>query len=85
MLEMGAMMYIILGAATGIKAALWLYCVALRKQSDSMMALAEDHRNDMYASVTATPTRPVLTRTTLFPCCQFAICKRAVCTAAFRA
>lgn len=38
---MGLMMYSILGAAVGLKILLYLYCVALKSRSDSMLALAE--------------------------------------------
>ena len=47
------MMYAILGAATAVKILLWLYCVALQHKSDSVMALAEDHRNDILSNATA--------------------------------
>ncbi len=40
-LEMGLLMYLILGAAVGLKIVLYLYCVALKGRSDSMLALAE--------------------------------------------
>ena len=40
-LDMGLLMYSILGAAVGLKIFLYLYCVALRGRSDSMLALAE--------------------------------------------
>ena len=52
-LDMGLLMYIILGSATAIKVALWLYCVRLQSKSDSVMALAEDHRNDILSNSTA--------------------------------
>ena len=45
--------YIILGAATAAKVLLLGYCWALRKQSDSMMALAEDHSNDIVSNLGA--------------------------------
>ena len=40
-LEIGLLLYCILGAAVGLKIFLYLYCVALKGKSDSMMALAE--------------------------------------------
>lgn len=50
---MTAMLYIILGVAAGLKVMLYAYCVALQKQSESMLALAEDHRNDIMSNVVA--------------------------------
>lgn len=52
-LDMGLVMYLILGAATGTKIVLWFYCVALQHKSDSMLALAEDHRNDILSNMSA--------------------------------
>ncbi|KAK9868820.1 hypothetical protein WJX84_006295 [Apatococcus fuscideae] len=37
----------------GLKVVLYLYCVALKGRSDSMLALAEDHLNDIMSNVTA--------------------------------
>ena len=50
---MTLLLYIILGVAAGLKVLLYLYCVALQKQSESMLALAEDHRNDIMSNVVA--------------------------------
>lgn len=50
------MLYVILGVAAGLKVILYLYCVALQKQSESMLALAEDHRNDIMSNVVAIMT-----------------------------
>lgn len=50
---MTLMLYIILGVAAGLKVILYVYCVALQKQSESMLALAEDHRNDIMSNVVA--------------------------------
>lgn len=52
-LDMTWLLYIILGVAAGLKVLLYLYCVALQKQSESMLALAEDHRNDIMSNVVA--------------------------------
>ncbi|CAK0784774.1 hypothetical protein CVIRNUC_007978 [Coccomyxa viridis] len=52
-LQMTVLMYIILGSATGIKILLFIYCYALKTQSDSMLALAEDHRNDIVSNLGA--------------------------------
>ena len=52
-LDMTTMLYIILGVAAGLKVLLYIYCVALQKQSESMLALAEDHRNDIMSNVVA--------------------------------
>ncbi len=43
-LDMDMVMYSILGAAVGLKVVLYLYCVALKGRSDSMLALAEVRR-----------------------------------------
>ena len=43
-LEFGVLMYVVLGSATLIKVPLYLYCLALKDISASMIALAEDHR-----------------------------------------
>ena len=50
---MGIIMYVILGSATGLKVVLYILCAALRHGSDSMMALAEDHRNDIISNAAA--------------------------------
>ena len=52
-LDMSVLLYIILGVAAGLKVLLYGYCVALQKQSESMLALAEDHRNDIMSNVVA--------------------------------
>ena len=43
----------ILGAATAVKVVLFIYCFALKGQSDSMLALAEDHSNDIVSNLGA--------------------------------
>ncbi len=45
--------YIILGVATAAKVVLFAYCFSLKGQSDSMMALAEDHSNDIISNLGA--------------------------------
>mmetsp|Transcript_23683 Transcript_23683/g.42094 ORF Transcript_23683/g.42094 Transcript_23683/m.42094 type:complete len:475 (-) Transcript_23683:80-1504(-) len=55
-LEFGALMYIILGATTALKIPLYFYCCLLEGSSASMGALAEDHRNDVLANMTALVT-----------------------------
>ena len=52
-LSLDAVTYGILGASTAIKVALLAYCWALRDQSDSIMALAEDHSNDVVSNLGA--------------------------------
>ncbi|CAL8462983.1 g2517 [Coccomyxa elongata] len=52
-LDMGPLMYAILGAATVVKVVLFIYCFALKGQSDSMLALAEDHSNDIVSNLGA--------------------------------
>jgi len=50
--------YCVLGAATAVKAALFLYCAALRRRynSGAALALAEDHFNDILSNVMALAT-----------------------------
>ena len=40
-LELGLVMYLVLGCATALKAVCWAVCAALQSKSDSMLALAE--------------------------------------------
>ena len=54
--EMGAAMYAVLAAATLLKAGCYLQCAALRSGSDAMVALAEDHLNDVASNVMAVAT-----------------------------
>lgn len=46
-------MFVILGIATAAKLALYFYCVRLAGRSDSMLALAEDHINDVMSNMGA--------------------------------
>ena len=48
----------IIGAATLLKLGLWLYCRRLRDHSPAMLALAEDHWNDVLSNLAGiiTPT-----------------------------
>ena len=55
-LEMSPPMYLILGAATAVKLALWAYCFALRAHSGALLALAEDHMNDVASNTAALAT-----------------------------
>ena len=54
--------YIILGVATAAKVVLFAYCFSLKGQSDSMMALAEDHSNDIISNLGARAEARVLGR-----------------------
>lgn len=49
-LDASALTYAILGVAVGLKVGLYLVCVTLRRESDTMMALAEDHLNDIFSN-----------------------------------
>lgn len=40
-LDLGLVMYIVLGTATLLKCVCWAVCAALQSKSDSMLALAE--------------------------------------------
>lgn len=46
-IRIDAVSYAVIGATIFTKACLWLYCFPLRKQSDSVAALTQDHRNDV--------------------------------------
>lgn len=46
-------MYLVLGSATGLKLLCWAVCAALQAKSDNMLALAEDHLNDILSNVCA--------------------------------
>ena len=46
-------LYIVLGAAIGLKLLCYIVCQALSSQSDSMLALAEDHLNDILSNAAA--------------------------------
>lgn len=52
-LHLGVLMFVILGIATAAKLALYFYCVRLAGRSDSMLALAEDHINDVMSNMGA--------------------------------
>ena len=47
---------IILGTATVVKLCLYFYCRALAAKSGIMLALAEDHRNDVMSN--SEPAQP---------------------------
>lgn len=55
-LHLGVLMFVILGIATAAKLALYFYCVRLADRSDSMLALAEDHINDVMSNMGAVIT-----------------------------
>lgn len=52
-------MYFILGGVILMKALLFMYCYAIRKTSDSVLVLAEDHRNDVLSNVVAVITATI--------------------------
>lgn len=54
--DLGASMYAVLAAATLLKAGCYAQCAALRGRSDAMVALAEDHANDVASNVAAVLT-----------------------------
>eukprot|EP00198_Chlamydomonas_reinhardtii_P008085 XP_001697422.1 CDF transporter, membrane protein [Chlamydomonas reinhardtii] len=51
-LDVGMTLFAVLGSATAGKMALYIYCVALRK-NPIMVALSEDHLNDVQSNVAA--------------------------------
>jgi divalent metal cation (Fe/Co/Zn/Cd) transporter len=52
-LELGVIMYAVLGVATALKLVCFVVCNALKARSDSMVALAEDHLNDIASNLAA--------------------------------
>ena len=66
-LHLSMAMYIILGLGSLAKIVLYLLCTALKHRSDSMLALAEDHCNDVASNLTAigTATLAILVRPTM--------------------
>jgi len=61
-IDAGLIMYIVLGSATALKLICYVLCVALASKSDSMVALAEDHLNDIMSNVAAAVTAAIATR-----------------------
>ncbi|KAK9824789.1 hypothetical protein WJX74_008956 [Apatococcus lobatus] len=55
-LHLSMAMYIILGLGSLAKIILYFLCTALKHRSDSMLALAEDHCNDVASNLTAIGT-----------------------------
>ena len=62
---MGRSTFIILGAATFSKLALFFLCSALRHKSASALALAEDHFNDILSNSCAVATAAAASRCAL--------------------
>eukprot|EP01039_Chlorochromonas_danica_P002691 gene2691-2941_t len=54
-LEVGIVLFLITGIGIFLKFVLWIYCTALNKvaQSDMLVALAEDHFNDVISNIAA--------------------------------
>ncbi|KAI8462623.1 MAG: cation efflux protein [Monoraphidium minutum] len=52
-LQLGPVMYAVLGSATVAKLVCFVVCNALKGRSDSMLALAEDHINDVMSNLAA--------------------------------
>lgn len=52
-LELGLVMYVVLLTATVAKLVCFVVCASLKSKSDSMMALAEDHLNDIMSNMAA--------------------------------
>ena len=46
-LDASAAAFAILGGAVGLKIGLYFLCVSMKNQSGTMLALAEDHLNDI--------------------------------------
>lgn len=57
--EMSVVIYVILGAAIVVKGLLFAFCYAIRKLSDSVVVLAEDHRNDVLSNSVAVLTASI--------------------------
>lgn len=58
-IDAGLIMYLVLGGATALKLLCYVLCIALASKSDSMVALAEDHLNDIMSNVGAAVTAAV--------------------------
>ena len=54
-----------------------MYCVALQKTSDSMLALAEDHRNDIISNLAAIGFGAIASQVRLPPAHRCPSCKTA--------
>ena len=63
---MGRSTFIILGAATLSKLALFFLCSALKHKSASTLALAEDHFNDILSNSCAVATAAAASRCVLW-------------------
>ncbi|GAX82368.1 hypothetical protein CEUSTIGMA_g9797.t1 [Chlamydomonas eustigma] len=55
-IDASLIMYVVLGSATVLKAICYMLCSALASKSDSMVALAEDHLNDIMSNLAAAIT-----------------------------
>lgn len=55
-MDMGPVLFAILGGTIVLKLGLWAYCYTLRHQSGAALALAEDHLNDVVSN-TGAPRR----------------------------
>lgn len=51
MLDLGPLMFGVLGLATLLKLPLWWQCTALKRYSGAAEALAEDHLNDCFSNL----------------------------------
>ncbi|KAF5836980.1 cation efflux family-domain-containing protein [Dunaliella salina] len=58
-LDTSLVTYCVLGGATLLKLIAYLICTALQSRSDSMLALAEDHLNDVVSNICAIGTAAV--------------------------
>ncbi|BDA45866.1 Metal tolerance protein 9 [Coccomyxa sp. Obi] len=61
-LDVGVVMYAILGGGVVMKILLYMYCRTLKNRSDSMGALAEDHLNDVVSNAGAIVTATIASK-----------------------
>jgi hypothetical protein len=66
-IQVNALMYVILGGGTVAKLALWGLCMLVRPPTDTLVALAEDHLNDVVSNMAAIATAVVAAKVSV--CC----------------
>ena len=67
-LDTGLVTYGVLAGATALKLIAYVICVHLQNKSDSMLALAEDHLNDVISNICAIGTAAVASEVSVRVC-----------------
>ena len=57
-LDMSVLLYVILGAAAGLKVLLYLYCVALQKSSETMVNVLQNAQETLLLIKKCRPAHP---------------------------